>query len=178
MDGTRGEAASQTAEFSRRTFLSSVVGGLLVALGFTAATARGSAGPLYVGCRADDAEGYFTTGFGGNGHVAFDIAVARAEVTAQHSPRLPAQCVVLARPTGTFAVVIDIDRGEALRRIDAAAGRHFYGHGAFSPDGRYLFTTENDFKTGRGMIGIRDAQDGYRQVGEFASPGVARMSSC
>ena len=83
-----------------------------------------------------------------------------------------AQCVVFARRPGTFAVVIDIDRGEALRRIDAAAGRHFYGHGAFSPDGRYLFTTENDFKTGRGMVGIRDAEDGYRQIGEFASQGI------
>ena len=69
-------------------------------------------------------------------------------------------------------MVIDIDRGEALRRIDAAAGRHFYGHGAFSPDGRYLFTTENDFQTGRGMVGIRDAEDGYRQIGEFASEGI------
>jgi hypothetical protein len=79
---------------------------------------------------------------------------------------------VFARRPGTFAVVIDLDRAEALYRIDAAAGRHFYGHGAFSPDGRHLFTSENDFEAGRGVIGIRDAADGYRQVGEFASQGV------
>jgi uncharacterized protein len=171
MDGIRGEAASQTAELSRRTFLSSVAGTLLVALGFTAATARGSAGPLYVGCRAGDAERYFTTGFGADGRVAFDLPLPGRSHGAAFRPTVP-HCVVFARRPGTFAVVIDIDRGEALRRIDAAAGRHFYGHGAFSPDGRYLFTTENDFETGRGMVGIRDAGDGYRQIGEFASEGI------
>jgi hypothetical protein len=60
----------------------------------------------------------------------------------------------------------------ALCRIDAAAGRHFYGHGAFSPDGRYLFTSENDYAAGRGVLGVRDATDGYRQIGELASFGV------
>ena len=120
--------------------------------------ARGSAGPLYVGCRADDAERYFTTGFGADGHVVFDVALPGRGHGAAFRPTVP-QCVAFARRPGTFAVVIDIDRGEAVRRIDATAGRHFYGHGAFSPDGRYLFTTENDFEAGRGLVGIRDAED-------------------
>ena len=103
--------------------------------------------------------------------MVFDLPLPGRGHGAAFRPTAP-QCVVFARRPGTFAVVIDIDRGEALRRIDAAAGRHFYGHGAFSPDGRYLFTTENDFETGRGMVGIRDAEDGYRQIGEFASQGI------
>jgi uncharacterized protein len=171
MDRTQRATSSGTAEFSRRAFLSSGAGGLLVALGFRAAMARGSAGPLYVGCRADDAEHYFTTAFGADGHVVFDIPLPGRGHGAAFRPTA-AQCVVFARRPGTFAVVIDIDRGEALRRIDATSGRHFYGHGAFSPDGRYLFTTENDFETGRGMVGIRDAEDGYRQIGEFACQGI------
>jgi hypothetical protein len=171
MDRAERAPASRGADFSRRAFLSSGAGGLLIALGFRAATARGSAGSLYVGCRADDAERYFTTGFGADGHLVFDVALPGRGHGAAFRPTAP-QCVVFARRPGTFAVVIDIERGEALRRIDAAAGRHFYGHGAFSPDGRYLFTTENDFATGRGMVGIRDTEDGYRQIGEFASHGI------
>ncbi|MGH6905505.1 MAG: DUF1513 domain-containing protein, partial [Geminicoccaceae bacterium] len=131
----------------------------------------GNAGPLYVGCRADEVERYFATGFLADGRVIFDIPLAnRGHGVAFRAA--PAQCVVFARRPGTFAVVIDLERGEAVRRIDAAAGRHFYGHGAFAPDGRYLFTSENDFEAGRGVIGIRDALDGYRQIGEFASHGI------
>jgi uncharacterized protein len=168
MDGIH---RTRTMELDRRAFLAGCAGSLLVGLGFRAAAARGSAGPLYVGCRIDDAERYFTTGFHADGRVVFDIPLPGRGHGAAFR-RAPAHCVVFARRPGTFAVVIDIDRGEALYRIDAAPGRHFYGHGAFSPDGRHLFTTENDFEAGRGVIGIRDAEDGYRQIGEFASHGV------
>ena len=133
--------------------------------------ARGSAGPLYVGCRADDDERYFATGFRADGRWSSTLPLPGRGHGAAFRPA-PAQCVVFARRPGTFAVVIDLERGEAVRRIDAAAGRHFYGHGAFAPDGRHLFTSENDFAAGRGVIGIRDADDGYRQIGEFASHGI------
>ena len=167
----RSAPTPRSVAFSRRAFLSGAAGSLLVAVGFRAATVRGHAGPLYVGCRADDAERYFTTGFAADGRVVFDIPLPGRGHGAAFRPA-PAHCVVFARRPGTFAVVIDLDRGEALRRIDAGAGRHFYGHGVFSPDGRYLFTSENDFEAGRGMVGIRDAEDGYRQIGEFASQGI------
>ena len=51
-------------------------------------------------------------------------------------------------------------------------GRHFYGHGAFSADGRLLYSTENDYEHARGVIGVRDAGADYRRVGEFHSGGV------
>jgi uncharacterized protein len=171
MDRTQQAQALQTADLGRRAFLSGLAGSLLVGLGFRAAIARGNAGPLYVGCRAEEVERYFATGFQADGRVVFDIPLAGRGHGVAFRPA-PAQCVVFARRPGTFAVVIDLERGEALRRIDAAAGRHFYGHGAFAPDGRYLFTSENDFAAGRGVIGIRDALDGYRQIGEFASHGI------
>ena len=40
----------------------------------------------------------------------------------------------------------------------SAANRRFYGHGVYSPDGRYLYTTENDFENGAGVIGVRDGE--------------------
>lgn len=55
--------------------------------------------------------------------------------------------------------------------IEAAAGRHFYGHGCLSADGSVLFTTENDFEAARGVIGIRDARS-FEQVGEYQTYGI------
>jgi hypothetical protein len=62
MERTKAMPAPQTPELGRRAVLAGAAGGLLVALGFRAAKARGRAGPLYVGCRADEAERYFTIG--------------------------------------------------------------------------------------------------------------------
>jgi hypothetical protein len=69
-------------------------------------------------------------------------------------------------------VVIDVDQGVVLRRIDAAPGRHFYGHGSFTPDGRHLLSSENDYRKGLGVVGVRDATDDYRLVGELPAHGV------
>ncbi len=78
-------------------------------------------------------------------------------------------CVVMARRPGRFACVLDISTGRLLQKIDAIDGRHFYGHAVFSPDGRFMFATENAFETGAGVIGVYDADAGYRRVGEYAS---------
>jgi hypothetical protein len=171
MDRDPSAHAPRLAEVSRRTLLSGVAGSMLVGLGLRAAAARGDAGPLYVGCRADDGGQYRASGFRADGRPVFDLPLPGRGHGAAFRPGSP-QCVVFARRPGGFAVVIDVDQGVALCRFDAADGRHFYGHGAFSPDGRHLFTSENDFASGRGVVGIRDALDGYRQIGEFASHGV------
>jgi hypothetical protein len=80
--------------------------------------------------------------------------------------------VVFARQPGTFAVVFDHAGGGEPKTIASVAGRHFFGHGAFSPDGRLLYATENDFDNAAGMIGIYDATDGFRRSGEFPTHGV------
>ena len=171
MDRNPHVPAPPVTELSRRTFLSGVAGSMLVGLGLREAAARGGEGPLYVGCRAGAEGQHFASGFRGDGGPVFDLPLPGRGHGAAFRPGSP-DCVVFARRPGSFAVVIDVDRGVALRRFDAADGRHFYGHGAFSPDGRHLFTSENDFASGQGVIGIRDALDGYRQIGEFASHGV------
>ncbi|MEO9873498.1 MAG: DUF1513 domain-containing protein [Anderseniella sp.] len=80
--------------------------------------------------------------------------------------------VVFARRPGTFAFVIDRSSGQVGNIIAAPANRHFYGHGTYSGDGRLLFTTENDFAEGRGVVGVWDASDGYRRVAEFDAGGI------
>ena len=79
------------------------------------------------------------------------------------------EVVVFARRPGRFALAFDPLSAEPLRRFDAAAGRHFYGHGAFSPDGRWLFACENDYDNARGCIGVYDATVGYRREAELES---------
>ncbi|MEZ5933654.1 MAG: DUF1513 domain-containing protein [Alphaproteobacteria bacterium] len=155
----------------RRALLGAAGGGLLASLALRWAEVRGDAGPLYVACHADPEGRHFVAGFQTDGQLRFDLALPDRGHAMAFRERA-AEVVVFARRPGRFAVVIDYEEGVALRRIDAPEGRHFYGHGAFSPDGRTLFATENDYASGDGMVGIYDATDGYRRIGEHRSHGI------
>jgi hypothetical protein len=155
----------------RRALLGAAGGGLLAALGLRQAEARGEAGPLYVTCRADPEGRHLVAGFEPGGRLRFDLPLPDRGHAMAFRGHLP-EVVVFARRPGRFAVVIDHEEGVALRRIDAPAGRHFYGHGAFSPDGRTLFATENHYASGEGVIGVYDATDGYLRIGEYRSHGI------
>lgn len=80
--------------------------------------------------------------------------------------------VAFARRPGVFALAIRRDRAEAPRLIAAQEGRHFFGHGLFSADGKLLYATENDYEGERGVIGVYDATSGFGRIGEFPSGGV------
>jgi len=82
------------------------------------------------------------------------------------------RAVVFARRPGTFAAAFDLTRQKEPQVFSSPADRHFYGHGTFSPDGRLLYATENDFDGARGIVGIYDPAAGYRRIGEFFSGGV------
>ena len=77
-----------------------------------------------------------------------------------------------ARRPGTFAVIFDRTRTNAPTIIHSPAGRHFYGHGTFSRDGRLLYANENDFDNARGVIGIYDATAVFARIGEYSTFGV------
>lgn len=120
----------------------------------------------------------FTTGDGGYGAALLD-----GNGRPLSKIRLPArghevvfstdeQAVVFARRPGTFAVAFSrTGAGEPLA-FSSPADRHFYGHGAFSADGKLLYATENDFEQARGIIGIYDATDRFHRVGEFSTFGT------
>ena len=80
--------------------------------------------------------------------------------------------VVFARRPGNFAIVFERAGWVKPTTIIAPEGRHFYGHGIFSTDGKLLYATENDFENARGKIGIYDATDGFKRLGEFSSFGI------
>ena len=71
-----------------------------------------------------------------------DLPVRGHDVTWSASA---GRAVVFARRPGTFAVVFDPAGKAPPVTIASPAGRHFFGHGAFSADGRLLYATENDF---------------------------------
>lgn len=110
-------------------------------------------------------------GLSARGDELFQIELpGRGHAAAAH-PYRP-QAVGFARRPGNFAMVFDCATGRLSRRISAPAGRHFYGHGAYSADGARLYTSENDFDAARGVIGVWDTVEGYTRLGEFASGGV------
>lgn len=82
------------------------------------------------------------------------------------------RAVAFARRPGTFAVAFNVRDSRPPVIFNAANGRHFYGHGVFSDDGRVLYVTENDFACERGVIGVYDAARGYRKTGELQSFGI------
>lgn len=80
--------------------------------------------------------------------------------------------VAFARRPGTFAAIFDLNGRSAPVVIVSPEGRHFYGHGTFSRDGRVLYASENDFDNGRGVIGIYDATDEFSRIGEYPTYGI------
>lgn len=80
--------------------------------------------------------------------------------------------VAFSRRPGDYALVFDPAAGAALNLIPAAADRNFCGHGAFSADGRLMFATEAIGSTGDGVLGIYDAADGWKRVGEIRTHGL------
>jgi uncharacterized protein len=109
--------------------------------------------------------------FSERGALIREIALpARAHDLAVHPES--GRAVVFARRPGTFAVAFDIFARGAPQVFIARPDRHFFGHGAYSAAGKLLFATENDFAAGEGVIGVYDATDAYKRIGEFPTHGV------
>jgi len=82
------------------------------------------------------------------------------------------EVVVMGRRPSERFWVLDTTSGELRHAITAQSDRHFYGHACFSPDGDYLYVTENDTVGLAGKIGVYDARQGYQKVKEFDSHGI------
>ncbi|MFD0859840.1 DUF1513 domain-containing protein [Roseovarius aquimarinus] len=151
----------------RRGFLAG-----MLATGLAPAASWADAGaPRWLSAAGLPDGGFVLCGIGAAMDLRFRIALpARGHAAAAH-PERP-EAVAFARRPGTFAIVIDCAAGRRKAELAAPEGRHFYGHGAFSLDGRWLYTTENDYEAARGVIGVWDADRGYARVAEFDSGGT------
>lgn len=151
----------------RRAFMA----GMLAAGLFPKPTWAEAGNPAFLTAGMKPQGAYVLCGLSNRGRITFELPLpSRGHAAAAH-PTL-AEAVAFARRPGTFAIVIDCITGREKARLHAPPGRHFYGHGTFSADGDLLFTTENDFEAARGVVGVWDARNAYRRMGEFSSGGV------
>lgn len=151
----------------RRRFLAAAAAGLLP---WPRGPALAGAQGLFVSSRADGAGTTYVTGFDVAGDVQLDLELPGRGHGSAFSRG--GHVVHFARRPGRFALVLDPVGRRVAQVIASVDGRHFEGHGVFSPDGRLLYATENDYERARGVIGVYDATDGWRRLAEFDTGGM------
>ncbi|NDV85832.1 DUF1513 domain-containing protein [Aurantimonas aggregata] len=155
----------------RRSFLAGAGAAFVAGLGPRSAAALDRADALFgASCRRPDGS-YGCAVFSDRGEIVSTVALPERGHDIAFN-RISGRAVVFARRPRTFAVVFDPASGRTLQTLTSPGGRHFFGHGFFSPDGALLYATENDYDGARGMIGVYDVAAGYRRIGEFASHGM------
>ena len=125
----------------------------------------------FIGCRVGRENRHLASIFDQSGRILHDVPLPGRGHGLTVQPTT-GRVVVFARRPGDWALVLNPATGAVLRRLAASDGRHFYGHGAFSPDGTRLYTSENRFEDGAGVIGVWDVTTGWRRVREWPSHGV------
>lgn len=152
---------------ARRRFL----GGMLAVAAWPNVSWAEIGSPAFLAAARLASGAYALFGLSDTGRAVFQLPLpGRGHAAAAHPSR--AVAVAFARRPGRFALVIDCQSGAVLAEMSAPEGRHFSGHGCFSAQGDLLFTGENAYDEGRGMIGVWDMSAGVRRVTEFASGGV------
>lgn len=150
----------------RRQFLGASAAVVLAA---PAWGAEGAPDVVTAANRADNST--WLVGLRRDGSVAFSLPIpSRGHAAAAHPTRT--EVVAFSRRPGVYATVVDCTTGAQLRQLRSPEGRHFYGHGAFTADGAYLLTTENDYDAPAGRLGVWDVAAGYTRVDELTSGGI------
>lgn len=158
---------------SRRFFLTgSALAGLAAAgaLPGVEALARGRES-LFLSARADRKGRFYASGFDATGAKQFDLPMPARGHGSAVSPD-GRYGVFFGRRPGRFALVVDAARGTVAHTIPAMEDRAFAGHGLFVKGGRLLLATEIDYEGKRGLIGLYDATDSYRRIGELQTGGM------
>lgn len=110
-------------------------------------------------------------GIAASGDLLFAVPLPdRGHAAAAHPDR--AEAVAFARRPGIFGIVLDCRDGSVIRRLTPPEGRQFNGHGAFSLDGRVLYTSEVVAEGSAGRVGLWDAAGSYARLGEWDSGGI------
>ncbi len=126
---------------------------------------------LYLSSGADLKNKYFFSALNYTGKEKFRVQLPTRGHGSARRPNTN-EVAVFSRSPGRYILVIDMSNGEKLTQIKSIEGRHFYGHGVFSPNGQMLYVTENEYDSGRGLIGIYDTKDNYRLVDTISAHGI------
>lgn len=155
----------------RRTFLQG--SSALLLPGYSSVTHAGGVANTarFLSCGADRKGDFFVASFLPTGRVAFSASLPSRGHDIAQRPSNP-EVVIIARRPGNTVTVVDTITFAVTRQFRVPENRHLYGHGVFSPDGTRFFTTENDFASGNGVIGIYDVGAGYQRLGEHRAGGI------
>ncbi|MFC3226298.1 DUF1513 domain-containing protein [Marinibaculum pumilum] len=171
MTATEPDGAAASSRIDRRRLLAGAMAcGALAVTQLPRRSTAAPALPRFAATAAAPDGGFALCLIDGDGRISLQLALpGRGHGFAWHaaSGRLTA----FARRPDRFAVALDGADVAALR-FDAPEGRHFYGHGVYSPDGSILYACENDYDGARGVIGLYDATAGYARLGEMESGAI------
>ena len=156
---------------SRREFLSALLvsGSAVATAGILSGCAHSPDTPLLSVARGVDNQ--------------YSIRVFSANQLQQKILPIPARAHALSlHPLGRIAVchdrrpgrkmyVVDLESKALTNILESTSGRHFFGHGVFSPSGDLLYVTENDYESGTGVIGVYHTHD-WQRVHELSAHGV------
>jgi len=160
-----------TGLIERRTLLKAAGGAFLAGLAPRAAAALADSDAVYATAFFDGYKEYGIALLTETGEIVHRYVLPERGHDSVFDPS-GRRLVTFARRPGTFAAVIDTAKNAPPLVFHAPEDRHFYGHGRFSADARLLYATENDFDNARGVIGVYDATDDFRRIGEFFSGGI------
>lgn len=85
------------------------------------------------------------------------------------NPRAPEQVIVFEK-RGPGAALIDLRARRRVGVIKCRAGRAYYGHGTYTPDGAHVLVVETELATGAGVVSVRQA-DTYKEIDHFPTYG-------
>lgn len=149
---------------SRRTAIGLLAASAILPTGIAGAAAE----QLYLNAYGSKA-GFGVAGFDAAGRIRYSLALpGRGHSFAQSRD----VAVAFSRRPGDYAMVFAARDGKERHRIAAAEDRSFCGHGVFTTDGSLMFATEVVGSTGEGVLGIYDATQGYRRIGEYPTHGL------
>lgn len=127
--------------------------------------------PVLLTSAASSGGGYVAAGVTGSGRIAWTLPLPKrghgSAVTSTGDLG-----VVFARRPRRFAVALDPRTGQKIAEFETPEGRHFQGHGIFDAQDRILIATENAYDEERGVLGLYDAADGFRRIGEWDAGGI------
>ncbi|PVZ72245.1 DUF1513 domain-containing protein [Pelagibaculum spongiae] len=158
---------------NRRSFLmtaAATTAAILLPTSLLAAISQQHTDKQFYSGMADSQGNYFLSATDLSGKKLFEIPLpARG-----HAPTLSPdgkQLVMVARRPENWLLVANLQTGQS-QTLQGHPNRHLHGHGVFSANGQWFYTTENDFDNQRGVIGIYDVENQFERTGEFASGGI------
>ncbi|SDF71735.1 hypothetical protein SAMN05216571_101359 [Onishia taeanensis] len=160
-----------TNMWQRREFLKAAMLGL-GSLGLPALCwAQGEHQDAWLWSAIDDAQGHQLLGYQPSTGNRFRAPVPERCHGGCRRPGQP-QIALFSRRPGRLAHVLDGNEQREVTRITAGPDHHFYGHGAYSPDGRLLYATANRIKDSAGVIRVFNAENDYALEGEIDLAGI------